>query len=320
MVHLIILIIGGIKLDRNNELEKKLMSLLEKAYENTDNQWDSAMIVNAALALYKSTNEKAYAEQAKHMLDSRVTVIEQLAQEHGLDKFMWGNALYNIGDYSGEEKYSDMAVKLASYFNQQERSKQGYFTTNGDNTECCNFYYTQPFYMNYDTRDGKKEHYNDIIAQYNAFHIEYIEKLSQNIQESQVVQQYEKLVYYAASFIDTMEVMAQPLYEIYRKLQDYYKETVHILLQPNILENVVQKEKVMLAYVILKGCRMKALLTEKYEHIALNILAAALQTIEENDKTLASGELAAITFGYSEAIRNRAYQDYGRGKGGVLWS
>jgi hypothetical protein len=31
-------------------------------------------------------------------------------------------------------------------------------------------------------------------------------------------------------------------------------------------------------------------------------------------------KLAFKALFYSEAIRNREYQDYGRGKGGVLWS
>ncbi len=135
--------------------------------------------------------------------------------------------------------------------------------------------------MNYDTRNGGKEHYNDIIAQYNAVSsTQYIRPYDFDRNNSEKMidklvsdKNYMKILYIMPLLIDTMELMAQPLYEIYRKLQEYYKTTVKLLLLSKAQENVQDKAVyAMLSYVILKGCRMKALLTEKYENVAVELL------------------------------------------------
>lgn len=327
-------------ISRNKELEKKLMDLLEKAVQDANNK-DCAMIVNAVIALYKATGEKEYADKAQQMLDKYAINAAQLTKNDGIDKYLWGNAFYNIGDYSDDSKYVDEAVELAACFDKQQRNKIGYFSSNSDEEIILNdFYCTQPFYMNYDTRNGGKEHYNDIIAQYNAVSgvffdscenssDEYIrpydllmknsDKIIKKMESNKGL--YENLVYYAASLIDTMELMAQPLYEIYRRLQEYYKVAVKLLLLSKEQENE-QDEAVyaMLSYVILKGCRMKALLTEKYENEAVKLLENIFHSINTQDQTFEATYVATAAFGYSEWIRNREYQDYGINKGGVLWS
>lgn len=316
---------------RNKELEKKLMDLLEEAVQNASNK-DCAMIVNAVIALYKATGEKEYADKAKQMLDKYAANAAELAKDDGIHKYLWGNAFYNIGDYSSDSKYIDEAVELAACFDKQQRNKLGCFSSNSESEEIVlsDFYCTQPFYMNYDTRNGGKEHYNDIIAQYNAVSsTQYIRPydFERNNSEKMIdklvsdKKSYEDFVYYAASLIDTMELMAQPLYEIYRKLQEYYKTAVKLLLLSKEQENI-QDEAVyaMLSYVILKGCRMKALLMEKYENTAVELLEKVFHSINTQDQKFEAEYLAAAAFGYSEWIRNREYQDYGINKGGVLWS
>lgn len=63
---------------------------------------------------------------------------------------------------------------------------------------------------------------------------------------------------------------------------------------------------------------MKLIQTEKYAANAENIFEMA------TDKHVASKEsvfdTAAYIMAYSEYIRNREYQDYGRNNGGVLWN
>lgn len=327
-------------ISRNKELEKNLMNVLEKAVQDASNK-DCAMIVNAVIALYKATSEKEYADKAQQMVDKYAVNADECTKEDGIDKYLWGNVFYNIGDYTSDVKYIDKAVELAGCFDKQQRNKMGYFSSNSsEEIILSDLYCTQPFYMNYDTRNGGKEHYNDIIAQYNevsyAFfdscenssdkYIRPYDLLMKNSEE--IIKKiesdknlYEDLVYYAASLIDTMELMAQPLYEIYRKLQEYYKVAVTLLLELKTQENI-QDEAVeaMLSYVILKGCRMKALQTEKYENVAVDLLEKVFHSINTQDQQFKAKYIAAAVFGYSEWIRNREYQDYGINKGGVLWS
>ena len=100
-------------INRSKELEKKLMDLLEEASKTDDNK-GCAIIVNAVIALYKATSEKEYADKAKQMLDKYAVNVAELAKEDGIHKYLWGNVFYNIGDYSGDVKYIDMAVELAA--------------------------------------------------------------------------------------------------------------------------------------------------------------------------------------------------------------
>ena len=65
---------------------------------------------------------------------------------------------------------------------------------------------------------------------------------------------------------------------------------------------------------------MKALLTEKYENVAVELLEKIFHFINTQDQQFEAEYLEAAAFGYSEWIRNREYQDYGINKGGVLWS
>ena len=46
------------------------------------------------------------------------------------------------------------------------------------------------------------------------------------------------------------------------------------------------------------------------------VMAGEIFTDDDTDKNVVSK--AALV--YSETVRNREYQDYGRGKGGALWS
>ena len=62
---------------------------------------------------------------------------------------------------------------------------------------------SQVFYMNYETRDDGKEHYNDIIAQYNVIHEDlYKNTSSKAFKDSDAL---EALCYYSAALIDTMK-------------------------------------------------------------------------------------------------------------------
>ena len=82
---------------------------------------------------------------------------------------------------------------------------------------------------------------------------------------------------------------------------------------------------------------MKALITEKYENSVLGLLDIIEDksgsgtecgcdksgTADGEDESLGNDSATTLAYKalyYSEVIRNREYQDYGRGKGGVLWS
>ena len=241
--------------------------------------------------------------------------------KNSLKHFMIGNAFYTASDFTGDDKYKNEAVKLAAGFKNFARNEAGYFKDADDKKCLCKAYSYEPFYMAYETKDGGKEQYNDVIGQYNAMNDELFADTKYS---SDTTAKVKVLSVYAASLIDTMEVMDQMIYEIYRKMQDYFKASVKAVLETgrdyDDFDDFDEESELMFAYAVLKGCRMKALHTEKYEGIVLGVcdkvMAGEIFTDDDTDKNVVSK--AALV--YSETVRNREYQDYGRGKGGALWS
>ena len=120
-----------------------------------------------------------------------------------------------------------------------------------------------------------------------------------------------------------MEVMEQPLYEIFDRLRQILKQAVAAMNTKSLdtFAKEAQEAGLFYAYAVLKGCRMKALITEKNEKAALDILEAAEAKAQENDAFGADAAYTAVLVtAYAESLRNREYQDYGRTKGGALWS
>lgn len=340
---------------RDLEFERALAEKLMSVDWTGLDTWDAAMLLNGAAKVWSSTESEEFGNILVNGLKKRAGVLtaaenaaeggKELAEglASGCDtgdlcNFMFGNACYAALDFTGDDVYAKAARKLAEQFDTQKRSKDGYFLNKEESACICDTFCSQVFYMNYETRDGGKERYNDIIAQYNSVH----EKLYPNAVSEKA---YEPLSYYCAALIDTMEVMDQPLYEIYRKLQDYFKESVKAVLNMKYgadgnsegaegkaasgckaesacgSSGSLAAYELIFAYAVLKGCRMKALHTEKYEALAEDLYnklpdIKSVDFANEDGATLA----AACAYVYSEAVRNREYQDYGRGKGGVLWS
>lgn len=313
-------------INRDLKLEENIFSRLSQidSLINNKDMYALGLRFNAFAALCKALRSDEAVKALTDALD-KVLALDVLntSDEADLKKFMIGNALYTAYDFTGDDKYRQAAIKLAADFKKLSRNDNGCFNSS-DNKRClCKAYQYEPFYMAYETKDGGKEQYNDVIAQYNAMHEELFATVKYQEDRKTAVG---VLAIYAASLIDTMEVMDQMIYEIYRKMQDYYKASVNAVLASGYSEDGMEQidtaSELMFAYAILKGCRMKALHTEKYEGIVLGVcdkvMSGEIFTGEDEEADDTSLSIAALV--YSETVRNREYQDYGRGKGGALWS
>lgn len=313
-------------INRDVELEKNMFSKLSDI-DNLIKEKDTYALglrLNALSSLCRSLRSK---EAINKLTDALDKVINEGLLENEcnceLKKFMPGVALYTAFDFTGNEKYKNAAIELAKGFKNFARNDNRYFKDADDKKCLCKAYMYEPFYMAYETKDGGKEQYNDVIAQYNAMNDELFAtvKYSKDVRKS-----LKRLSVYAASLIDTMEVMDQMIYEIYRKMQDYYKASVKAVLESGYSEDGLEEmdtvTELMFAYAVLKGCRMKALHTEKYEGTVLGVcdkvMSGEIFTGEDTEADDNIVSMAALV--YSETVRNREYQDYGRGKGGALWS
>ena len=303
-------------INRNSELEKNMYAKLSQVDEliGSNDVYALGLRLNALSSLCKALREDSAVKALTEALDKVIEsgIIDSI-DKNSLKHFMIGNAFYTASDFTGDDKYKNEAVKLAAGFKNFARNEAGYFKDADDKKCLCKAYSYEPFYMAYETKDGGKEQYNDVIGQYNAMNDELFADTKYS---SDTTAKVKVLSVYAASLIDTMEVMDQALYEIYRQLMNYYKETVKDVLATGISGAEKNPAKasyeLVFAYALLKGCRMKAVLTEKYEDAAL--------AIYEKYSDVSEKDAAEFALCYSEAVRNRDYQDYGRNNGGRLWS
>lgn len=304
-------------INRDADFESKLFAALgsQKDMAAKDVR-EIGICMNALSSLCRATRDDACINLLKEKTDRLEAdgVLRNL-EKNNLSNMLLGNGLYTLAAFLDDKKYQDMAVGIAGQFKTQPRNDLGYFVDNDEENCLCKAYLSQPFYMNYETKNGGKEHYNDIIDQYKKMHQALFEKTAAGLGTDG--HSFTAMAFYAASLIDTMEVMDQMLYEIYRKMQDFYKDAVKAVLHSNVDYNVLSDAGLMFTYAVLKGCRMKALNTEKYEFTVMP-LAKEIQADISQIHDAATLSMAALV--YSEMIRNREYQDYGRNRGGALWS
>ncbi|MDO5403074.1 MAG: glycoside hydrolase family 88 protein [Eubacteriales bacterium] len=240
-----------------------------------------------------------------------------------------GEALFFAYDQTADEQYKAYICSLAADMMDKTRNKDGVFT-GGDGskeTDLSDAYEQLVFYMNYETRFGKKEHYSDVVKQFEAVrNAKRCEKCGLYNDNSNL-----EVALYLASLINAMEAADQPVYEIFAAVRDIYKETFaglrdngkynikseEFITQDNMVEQLI------LIYALLKGCRMKAILSSKYEEDLNAAAARAFEIVKAQGRTIFKGRndlLAAVMMAYAESTKERSYQVYGRNKGGAIWS
>ena len=294
---------------RNLEFEKALSEKILSVDWTKLDTWDRAMLLNGAAKVWAATGSDEFGnilveglKKCGCIVTDRDTAAQEDRMVTGCDSqdlcnFMLGNACYAAKDFTGESVYAEAAKKLAEQFNTQKRSEAGYFLNKEQSACLCDTYCSQVFYMNYETRDGGKEHDNDIIAQYNSIH--------------------ESL--YRDAVSDAKEACELLSYEAVKTvLEVKYSGNADAFSGDG---TTAESYELIFAYAVFKGCRMKALQTEKYEYAA-DMLYNKMPEISSVSFDSADGAtlVGACALVYSEAVRNREYQDYGRSKGGVLWS
>ncbi len=317
-------------IERNISLEEKLLDALLSNVDYTDNESVGAVLnglsqlirtIDGASGQREDTSE--HAANIRAAVDSVARDAAENASfadtEH-LANFALGKGLYEAYEVTGNEKYRELAKNIARQLDTQPRYDDGIFKGSHDNgvKRPCRTYMYTPFYMTYETKDGGKERYNDIIAQVRAYRTgvfnEYAAKLGTEASA------YNVMAHFAAAMIDTMQAMDQMLYEIYHELMDYYRDAVRAIVDSKVVKGEANKADYVFGYAVLKGCRMNALHTEKYEGLVIGLVDKLLEEHSKKCDDVNVYTLAFETMFYSEALRNRDYQDYGRGKGGVLWS
>lgn len=185
-----------------------------------------------------------------------------------------------------------------------------------DKTETVRVEYMEtryPAYMTYETKVGKKEKYNAILADFKEMREKLFDQKTGLVYDCYQDEQAAVLEdgkfktasvgYYLMGTIDTMAAMAQEIFEQYKTYEGIFKEAVKGVLpyykedegifrkymdtaetKTPAEENPVDAEaSLRIAYAIWKGCSMKALLSEKYMPIAERLFVSAKEVINQKE-------------------------------------
>lgn len=312
--------------DNAKQFVEKYFDEFKKSFAGDCNA-DDAYMLNACASMYRATKEQRYKDVVLDYLSDRVS------EDGSIKGFVDGRLSYlSIGvaiifayDMTGEEKYKNAAVKLFGKLNEMPRCNSVFVYDRNkiDDVSVASFYEGITFYMLYETRFGGKEHYNDVIVQFRQarklifdqvkgiYHsgIENGKQLAFDISsEADMIM----------SIIDALSYIDQPIYEYYNELKDLFKEAIHGLLPYQKKDNLFFVDGIVapvknsqgcfnctakVLYSILKGCRMKAILAEKYDETAEKTFASLVSYAPaEMADGLKAKPFAAFMLAYSEYI------------------
>lgn len=296
--------------------------------------YEDGCVMMGSIMLYRITGDTFYKDFVRDYVDRFVDeagVIHQYSlEEYNIDSINSGKALYFLYEETGEEKYRRAIELLMDQLRSHPRTKSGNFWHKKIypwQIWLDGLYMAQPFYMAYETKFHKKENYNDIISQFRnvrRFLFDEEKQLYYHGYDESREQPWcdpvtgcshnfwlRAMGWYLIALIDTMDEMSDQIYEHYHTLKVLFQEAVKGILQyqdpetklfwqvidhPEVENNYTETSgSAMVAYAILKGCRMEALNGEKYASIGEEILMSLHdRRLEEVDGVLKLGGICSV--------------------------
>ncbi|NLK73765.1 MAG: glycosyl hydrolase family 88 [Clostridiales bacterium] len=278
--------------------------------------YEDGCILLAAIELYRATGNDLFRNFVIEYLSKHVeedgTITHYSKEEYNLDHIAPGRALIFAYEESGDERYRKAAETLMGQLSNHPRIEAGNYWHKKiypNQVWLDGLFMAQPFYMAWETKYAKKEGYPDIASQFRnvrRFMFDEEKKLYYHgYDESRSIFWADKdtglsanfwlraIGWFLMSIIETMGEMSNQIYEYYDELQQIYKEAIKGVLmyqnpeeklfyqvvdRPDVEGNYLESSgSAMIAASILKACRMKVLLDEKYWNIGEEILNSVIE-------------------------------------------
>lgn len=279
--------------------------------------YEDGCLLTAAIELYRVTGEARYRDFVVGYADRYVqedgTILFYKQTDYNLDNIAPGRALIFACEQTGEERYKKAALLLLKQLEDQPRIKEGNFWHKKiypNQVWLDGLFMAQPFYMACDTKYGKKARYVDICSQFRTVHKRMFEPEKglyyHGYDESKSIFWANPengcsanfwlrgMAWFMMGIVETLDEMDLRVYDCFQPLMAIYKEGIHGILkhrdgesglfyqvadQPQYKGNYLETSgSAMLAASILKACRHRVLLTEKYQPVGESILEAIVDT------------------------------------------
>lgn len=228
-----------------------------------------SLLQKGAMQMQEATGEERY-----------LTFLKNAGTE---EEVRYGSVLSFLYRKTGTQSYLDSVEALKKKLKEEAgyQDGSGYYQLDGA-VQLEGMCQALPFYMEAETRYGKKEQYNHIIAQFDN-----VQKAIQDPESGLTVADLEQVGYDMMALVEVMDAMNIEIYEQYRKLQDDYKALLKEMLKKK--EQWSVRVDMMMAYTMLKGCRMNIMLKEKYADAAFGLLEDVSLQLPEDASALDAG-------------------------------
>lgn len=306
--------------EKVNQYIKQYLAEFKSAKVDKWNYEDGYVLLGA-IQIYSVTKESYLKDFVIHYLEKYITksgeILFYQKEDYNIGNISTGRVLFFAYEQTQNEKYKKAILVLEDQLKVQPRAKTNNFWHKKiypNQIWLDGLFMAQPFYMMCETKIGVKEHYRDIMNQfqnvrrflynentglyYNGYD-EAKESLWAN-KETGCSENYwlHSMGCFLLALIDTMEEMSEQIYEYYYALKVLFKEALAGLLsyqdkESKLFYQVIDKPEykgnyletsgsAMVSAAILKACRMRVLLPEKYEQIGVEILEALVDNSSED--------------------------------------
>lgn len=295
------------------------------AYFNQWNYEDGCLLLGCR-QMYEATGDKEYRDYVLRFMEPYINeegnIKSYILAEYNLDFINAGKLFYFMYDQTGEERYRKAIDKLMEQLNHQPRLETGNFWHKliyPFQVWLDGLYMGQPFYMEYENRFNDRKNYYDIISQFQKVR-EYLYDKNTGLYYHAYDEYKERdwadkntglshnfwlrsIGWYLMALVDCYELASEELYDCKRALGDLYREAIAGVLRWQDLDSklfyqliALPEEKgnylessgsLMVAYSILKACRLELLLADKYQKTGEEILQSIVSGhLSEHDGRL----------------------------------
>ncbi len=241
--------------------------------------YEMGIFLQGCMGMYQKTKEECYLQVLKTLAKQRITdegtLKDEFKKDWQLDNYHFGMILFFLWNQTKDSNYEKALKELGSTFYSLYCGKNPMFEKEDNNA--LELYMVQPFYTFYDTIYNKKEHYLEIMEQFQT-----INKFPNDSKK-------------ATLFVDCFSGMSEEIYEHYFTLLNLTKDTIKailanpkdnkLLLEDDVLvDGEAVENTVFTSYAVLKACHYKILLAEKHETTGAILFHAAMENYVSHQK------------------------------------
>ncbi len=221
---------------------------------------EDSMFINGCIGLYSKNSNPEILSKVEKYMEVRIS-----ADSADLCKLC--NALRFLFEKTHKDCYMTAIKKIMAYIMSAKNIDGMVVHEDGSMITAIEAYEIMPFYTWYETNFNKKEHYIDIMNQ--------LRYLVDQMLIKNTIELYDRRTF-MMTLADTITCMSEEIYEYYAQIKTWLKDAVHKKLP------VANSDCLRVAYSILKGCKSKALLPEKYEKIGKEMFYKAADKLLAN--------------------------------------